>query len=155
VCSRPPVRSGLSDPACPIRPVRSGPSDPARPIRPVRSGPSDPARPIRPVRSGPSDPARPIRAGGRCCPGHEPVQKPGSQQRGTAGQPGPRGRRRPLQVVAERDVDHALSDIEQLVARLRADAEEAAAAREVLRNTPADVLRQALRLRAARIGPAR
>jgi hypothetical protein len=60
-----------------------------------------------------------------------------------------------LEVVAEHNVDHALSDIEQLIARLRADAEEAAAAREALANTPADLLRQALRLRAARIEPAR
>jgi len=59
-----------------------------------------------------------------------------------------------FEVVAEHNVDHALSDIEQLIARLRADAEEAAAAREVLRQTPAHVLRQALRLRAARIEPA-
>ena len=56
-----------------------------------------------------------------------------------------------LDVVATHSVDHALSDIEQMIARLRADAEEAAEAREVLRNTPADVLREALRLRAARI----
>ena len=60
-----------------------------------------------------------------------------------------------LDVVAAHSVDHALSDIEQMIARLRADAEEAAEAREVLRNTPADVLREALRLRAARIETAR
>jgi len=60
-----------------------------------------------------------------------------------------------LEVVDEHSVDHALSDVEQLVARLRAGAEEAAAAREVLRNTPAEVLRQALRLRAARVEVAR
>jgi hypothetical protein len=60
-----------------------------------------------------------------------------------------------LEVVAERNVDHALSDIEQLIARLRAGAEEAAAARAVLRGTPVDVLRQALRLRAGRIEPTR
>ena len=60
-----------------------------------------------------------------------------------------------LDVVATHSVDHALSDIEQMVARLRADAEEAAEAREVLRNTPADVLREALRLRAARSETAR
>lgn len=56
-----------------------------------------------------------------------------------------------LDVVADHSVDHALSDIEQMIARLRANAEEAAEAREVLRNTPAAVLREALRLRAARI----
>lgn len=54
-----------------------------------------------------------------------------------------------LDVVADHSVDHALSDIERMIARLRADAEEAAEAREVLRNTPASVLREALRLRAA------
>ena len=60
-----------------------------------------------------------------------------------------------LDVVADHSVDHALSDMEQMIARLRADAEEAAEAREVLRNTPAAVLREALRLRAARIEAAR
>ena len=56
-----------------------------------------------------------------------------------------------LDVVADHRVDHALSDMERMIARLRADAEEAAEAREVLRNTPAAVLPEALRLRAARI----
>lgn len=56
-----------------------------------------------------------------------------------------------LDVVAEHNVDHALSGIEDAIARLRADAEQAAEAREVIRNTPAPVLREALRLRAARI----
>ena len=60
-----------------------------------------------------------------------------------------------LDVVADHSVDHALSDIEQMLARLRANAEQAAEAREVLRNTPATVLREALRLRAARIETAR
>ena len=60
-----------------------------------------------------------------------------------------------LDVVADHSVDHALTDMEQMIARLRADAEEAAEAREVLRNTPAEVLREALRLRAARIEAAR
>ena len=60
-----------------------------------------------------------------------------------------------LDVVAEHRVDHALSDMEQVIARLRADAEMAAEAREVLSNTSATVLREALRLRAARIKPAR
>ncbi|MAO79118.1 hypothetical protein [Nocardioides soli] len=61
-----------------------------------------------------------------------------------------------LDVVADHSVDHALSDIERMIARLRADAVEAAEAREVLRNTPAAVLREALRLRAAaRIGATR
>lgn len=60
-----------------------------------------------------------------------------------------------LDVVADHNVDHALSDMEQMIARLRADAEEAAEARAVLRTTPADVLREALRLRAARIEAAR
>jgi hypothetical protein len=60
-----------------------------------------------------------------------------------------------LEVLAEHNVDHTLSDIEQLIARLRAGVEEATAARDVLRSTPTDVLRQALRLRAARIEPTR
>jgi hypothetical protein len=60
-----------------------------------------------------------------------------------------------LDMVADHSVDHALSDIEQMIARLRADAEEAAVARDVLRNTPAEVLREAVRLRAARIEGAR
>lgn len=58
-----------------------------------------------------------------------------------------------LDVVAEHSVDHALSDIEQVVARLRAGAEEAAVAREALRDAPAEVVREALRLRAAQAGP--
>jgi hypothetical protein len=60
-----------------------------------------------------------------------------------------------LDVVADHNVDHALSDMEQMIARLRADAEEAAEARAVLRITPAEVLREALRLRASRIEAAR
>jgi hypothetical protein len=60
-----------------------------------------------------------------------------------------------LDVVADHSVDHALSDIEHTLVRLRANAEHAAEAREVLRNTPANVLREALRLRAARIETAR
>lgn len=60
-----------------------------------------------------------------------------------------------LDVVADHSVDHALSDMEEVIARLRADAEEAAEARDVIRNTPVRVLREALRLRAARIGTAR
>ena len=42
-------------------------------------------------------------------------------------------------------------DIEQMLERLQADAAQAAEARAVLRTTPAPVLREALRLRAARI----
>jgi hypothetical protein len=60
-----------------------------------------------------------------------------------------------LDVLADHRVDHALGDIEQKIARLRADALDAAQARDVLRNTPVHVLRDALRLRAARIGTAR
>lgn len=60
-----------------------------------------------------------------------------------------------LDVVATHDVDHALSGIEDAIARLRAGAEEAAEAREILRNTPAPVLREAMRLRAARTGTTR
>lgn len=55
-----------------------------------------------------------------------------------------------LDVVADHSVEVALSDMEQMLSRLRADAAEAAEAREVLRNTSAEVLREALRLRAAR-----
>lgn len=55
-----------------------------------------------------------------------------------------------LDVVDDHRVDHALSDMEQMVARLRAGAEEAAEARDVLRATPSHVLRAALRLRSAR-----
>lgn len=60
-----------------------------------------------------------------------------------------------LGVLARHNMDTALTDIEQLVARLRADVEEVAAAREVLANIPAQVLRAALRLRADRMGTAR
>jgi hypothetical protein len=60
-----------------------------------------------------------------------------------------------LDVIAEHSVLNALSDMEQMMARHRAYAEEAALAREVLRNAPAAVLREALRLRAARIEAAR
>jgi hypothetical protein len=60
-----------------------------------------------------------------------------------------------LDVVGDHSVDHALSDIEQVIARLRADAEEAVVARDILRNTPAEVLREALRLRVARSEGAR
>jgi hypothetical protein len=62
---------------------------------------------------------------------------------------------RMLDLVATQNVDHALSDIEQLVSRLRADAAATAEAREVLRNVPADVLREAMRLRATWIGRGR
>lgn len=60
-----------------------------------------------------------------------------------------------LDVVADLSVDRALSDMEQVIGRLRADADEAAQAREALRNTPATVLREALRLRAAQLETAR
>ena len=60
-----------------------------------------------------------------------------------------------LDVVAEHSVDHALCDLELLVARLRAEAVEAERARQVLRATPVPVLRDALRLRAARFEAAR
>lgn len=60
-----------------------------------------------------------------------------------------------LDVVAEHSVEGALSDMEQMIARLRAGAAEAEQARDALRNTPAEVLREALRLRAARIETSR
>ena len=59
-----------------------------------------------------------------------------------------------LDTVADHSVDHALTDIEGLVAKLKRDAEEAAAARDTLRRTPAEILRDAMRLRATRVdGP--
>lgn len=58
-------------------------------------------------------------------------------------------------VVADHSVDHALCDLELLVARLRAEAVEAERARQALRATPVPVLRDALRLRAAWIEAAR
>ena len=75
---------------------------------------------------------------------HEP------QTADTVSEPTPEVVAQLLDVVADHSVEVALSDMEQMVARLRSDAEEAAEAREVLRNTPARVLREALRLRAAR-----
>lgn len=60
-----------------------------------------------------------------------------------------------LDVMADHSVDHALADMEEVIARLRADAMEAAGAREALRHTSATVLQAALRLRAARIKTAR
>ena len=74
-----------------------------------------------------------------------------SQTNVPAAEPTPEVVAQLLDVVADHSVEVALSDMEQMIARLRADAEEAAEAREVLRNTPAEVLREALRLRAARI----
>ncbi len=59
-----------------------------------------------------------------------------------------------LDIVAAHDLEHALSDMEHLITRLRADAQEAAAARTALRGTPAPLLREGLRLRAARHLPA-
>ena len=56
-----------------------------------------------------------------------------------------------LDAVADNHVDHAIANIEGLVATLKQNAEEAAAARAALRHTPADVLREAMRLRAARL----
>jgi hypothetical protein len=59
-----------------------------------------------------------------------------------------------LDIGTAHDLEHALSDMEHLIARLRADAQEAAAARTALRGTPAPLLREGLRLRAARHLPA-
>ena len=73
----------------------------------------------------------------------------------TVSEPTPEAVAQLLDVVAEHSAGHALSDMEQMIARLRADAEEAAVAREVLRNAPVEVVREALRLRAARIEAAR
>lgn len=60
-----------------------------------------------------------------------------------------------LDVVAAHNVDHALSGIEEAIARLRVDAEHAAEARAVIGNASAAVLREAFRLRAARAEAAR
>ena len=68
----------------------------------------------------------------------------------TASEPTPEAVAQLLDVVADHSVEVALFDMEQMLARLRSDAEEAAEARAVLRGTPAKVLREALRLRAAR-----
>ena len=73
----------------------------------------------------------------------------------TVSEPAPEVVAQLLDVVAGHTVNHELSDMEQVIARLRVDAEEAAVAREILRNTPADVLREGVRLRAARVGIAR
>jgi hypothetical protein len=73
----------------------------------------------------------------------------------SASEPGPEGVARFLDVNTDHDIDHALSEMEQTITRLRPDADSAAQARAVLCNTPADVLRTALRLRAAWIEPAR
>ena len=56
-----------------------------------------------------------------------------------------------LDAVADNHVDHAIVDIEGLVATLKHNVGEAAAARTALRHTPAEVLREAMRLRAARL----
>lgn len=56
-----------------------------------------------------------------------------------------------LNTVADNHVDHVIADIEGLVATLKHNAEDAAAARAALRHTPAEVLRAAMRLRAARL----
>jgi hypothetical protein len=78
-----------------------------------------------------------------------------ARKAGSVSEPTPEVVAQLLDVVAEHSVDQALSGMEQMIARLRADAEEAAVAREVLRDAPAEVLREAFRLRAARIEDAR
>lgn len=55
-----------------------------------------------------------------------------------------------LDIVAAHDLEHALSDMQHLITRLRSDAQEGAVARTALRGTPAPLLREGLRLRAAR-----
>ena len=55
-----------------------------------------------------------------------------------------------LDVVTQYDVGNALGHLERVIAQLRAETERAASARRVLRTTPVEVLRTALRLRAAR-----
>ena len=81
-----------------------------------------------------------------------------SEQRPTAAtfsEPTPEVVARLLDMVAAHNTDHALCDMEQMLAQLRATAEEASLARDLLRHAPADILREALRLRAARIEAAR
>lgn len=56
-----------------------------------------------------------------------------------------------LEVVSDHSVAHALSDIEARLAQLRAHEIQAASARQALAQTAPEVLREALRLRAARI----
>lgn len=60
-----------------------------------------------------------------------------------------------LDMVATNNAHDGLSDLEQIIARLRQDAAQASDARDLLRTTSADVLREALRLRAARSGATR
>ena len=55
-----------------------------------------------------------------------------------------------LDTVADRAVDHAIADIEGIAAKLRQHADEATTARDTLGRTPVDVLRAAMRVRAAR-----
>ena len=57
-----------------------------------------------------------------------------------------------LDLVVAHNASDGLSDLERVVARLRMDADEVSAARAELRRTSADVLRDALALRAARSG---
>ena len=69
--------------------------------------------------------------------------------------PSPEDVARLLEVVSDHSVDHALSDMEAMLARLRANAEQAIVARRQLRETPPQVLREAMRLRAAQIDSSR
>ena len=56
-----------------------------------------------------------------------------------------------LDTVAANSIDHAISDIEGLVGLLKQNAARAAAARDALRCTPAEIVREAMRVRAARV----
>ena len=58
-----------------------------------------------------------------------------------------------LDVVAAHSTHDGLSELERVVAKLRLDATEVSEARDVLRSASTDVLRDALRLRAARAAP--
>lgn len=82
--------------------------------------------------AGPEGPGRPGRSGGI-----ESAQTPESVAH-------------LLDVVAEHNADRALGELGRMVVQLQADAAQAGEARQVLRTTSARVLREALRLRAAR-----
>jgi len=55
-----------------------------------------------------------------------------------------------LEVVAVNNVEAAIAEMEHLVAKWKQNAQDAAAAKQALRNTSASVLRDAMLFRAAR-----
>lgn len=58
-------------------------------------------------------------------------------------------------MLGHHSIDEAQDHVDRQVTSLRADAEDAAAARAALPTTPAEVLREAMRLRAAHGEPTR